>query len=62
MELEVRAMYTIDENGVLNNYPQETNMYPAEYPSLEKQRNYALQGAMAVLLITVLLLTTFAIS
>lgn len=56
-------MYTTtNENGVLNNYPQETKMYPAEYPSLEQQRNYTLQGAMAVLLITVLLLTAFAVS
>lgn len=56
-------MYTTtDENGVLNNYPKEPKIYPAEYPSPEKQRNYALQGAIAVLLITFLLLTAFTVS
>ncbi|MGE5660459.1 MAG: photosystem II assembly protein Psb34 [Actinomycetota bacterium] len=53
-------MYTTNENGLLNNYAIQPKMSYAEYPSAEQQRRYALQGAGAVLLVTVLILTAFA--
>ena len=43
---------TIDETGVWNNYAAEPDMYFAEYPSPEKQKAYAIQGAVAVALIS----------
>jgi len=56
-------MYTtIDDQGRLNNYATEPKTYLAEYPSPEKQQQYALQAAMAVLLVGSLLLTAFAVS
>ena len=53
-------MYTSNENGTLNNYAILPKMSYAPYPSVEQQRRYALQGAGAVLLVTLLMLTAFA--
>ena len=53
-------MYTTNEDGILNNYAKEPKMSYAEYPSLEQQRRYALQGAAAVLMVTSLILIAFA--
>ncbi|NER86188.1 MAG: ssl1498 family light-harvesting-like protein [Moorea sp. SIO3A2] len=56
-------MYTtVDETGVLNNYAPETEIYYAEFPTLEQQRNYISQGAIASLLVCLLILTAFGIS
>lgn len=55
-------MYTTNEEGLLNNYAAEPPVYFAEYPALEQQRNYALQGAIATLLVTLTVLTAFSVS
>lgn len=56
-------MYTtVNEDGVLNNYAPETAVYYAEYPAVWEQKRYALQGAVAVLFVSLLVLTTFAVS
>ncbi|MBE9049727.1 ssl1498 family light-harvesting-like protein [Nostocales cyanobacterium LEGE 11386] len=56
-------MYTtINENGVLNNYANEPQMYYATYPNQEQQQKYALQGAIAVLLVTSLILVALGVS
>lgn len=56
-------MYTtVNEEGILNNYAPETSIYYAEYPAVWEQRRYALQGAIATLFVTFLVLTTFAVS
>lgn len=55
-------MYTADENGVLNNYATEQNMYFAEYPNQYQQRQYRLQGAFATLLVSTLILVAFSVS
>jgi hypothetical protein len=55
-------MYTRNEEGLLNNYATEPAVYFAEYPSPEQQQRYALQGAIAVLLVTLTVLTAFAVS
>lgn len=54
--------YTTDDRGVLNNYAAEPAVYFAEYPSQEQQRRYAIQGAVAIMLITSVFLTAFAVS
>jgi hypothetical protein len=55
-------MYTTDETGVMNNYAVEPNMYFAVYPSVEQQRSYLAQGAVAILLVATTLFTALAVS
>lgn len=55
-------MYTTDETGVLNNYAIEPQISYAEYPSLEEQKKYAFQGAIATLLVSCLILTALIVS
>lgn len=53
---------TTNQDGLLNNYAPETPIYFAEYPNQEQQRSYTFQGAMAILLVSVLILTSLAVS
>ncbi|HIK08420.1 MAG TPA: ssl1498 family light-harvesting-like protein [Trichormus sp. M33_DOE_039] len=56
-------MYTtINENGILNNYAKEPEMYYATYPSQEQQRSYASQAAYATLLVATLVLVALGVS
>ncbi len=55
-------MFTTNEEGMLNNYATEPQIYYAEYPSPEQQRNYALQGAIATLLVAALFAVSLAVS
>ncbi|HEY9831826.1 MAG TPA: ssl1498 family light-harvesting-like protein [Stenomitos sp.] len=53
-------MYTTNEEGILNNYAIEPKISYASYPSPEQQRRYALQGGVALLMVTSLILIAFA--
>jgi hypothetical protein len=55
-------MYTIDDQGKLNNYAIEPTVYAAAYPHLDEQRRYLTQGAIAFLFLGSVLLTAFAVS
>lgn len=55
-------MNTISNEGLLNNYAAEPNMYYAEFPAEWQQRRYAFQGAIATLFVTLTVLTAFAVS
>lgn len=55
-------MYTTDDRGILNNYAIEPEIYYAEYPSLEQQRRYTFQGAIATLFVSFLLLMALAVN
>jgi hypothetical protein len=55
-------MYTTDEAGLSNIYAVEPPIYPAQYPSEEQQQQYVLQAAIAALLVTLTVLTAFAVS
>lgn len=56
-------MYTTtDENGILNNYAIEPKIIYAEYPAIYEQRRYVIQGAIASLLVTAIVLISFAVS
>ncbi|MBW4564422.1 MAG: ssl1498 family light-harvesting-like protein [Mojavia pulchra JT2-VF2] len=56
-------MYTtINEDGVLNNYATEPQMYYAEYPAIWQQRKYLLQSAFATLIVSTLVLVAFSVS
>lgn len=50
------------DNGILNNYAVEPEVYFATYPSPEQQQRYALQGALASLLVAGLFMVTLAVS
>lgn len=53
---------TTNQEGILNNYAPETSIYYAEYPNQEQQRRYAFQGAVAILFVSLLILTSLAAS
>ena len=54
-------MYTTyNENGTMNNYASEPEMYFAVYPSPEQQKQYMQQAAWATLLVVSTLLVAFA--
>ncbi|EDX85120.1 hypothetical protein S7335_2819 [Synechococcus sp. PCC 7335] len=56
-------MYTtVDETGRLNNYPVEPATYLASYPSPEQQKGYLLQGSLATILVTVLMVMAYFVS
>ncbi|MFB2768977.1 photosystem II assembly protein Psb34 [Pelatocladus sp. BLCC-F211] len=56
-------MYTtVNEEGILNNYATEPKMYYAQYPAIWEQRQYVLQGAVAAIFVSVLVLFAFAVS
>ena len=56
-------MYTnANEQGIVNNYAKDPVIYYAEYPTVDEQRRYALQGAFATLLVGLLILTTLGVS
>lgn len=53
---------TIDDEGLLNNYAIEPEMYPSDYPSLRQQNRYAVMGVGAMLLVVILVLIAFTAS
>ncbi|MBD2204325.1 ssl1498 family light-harvesting-like protein [Calothrix sp. FACHB-1219] len=56
-------MYTtVNEDGVLNNYATEPQIYYAEYPAIWEQRKYVIQGIFASLIVTTLTLVAVSIS
>ncbi len=56
-------MYTTQlDNGTLNNYAVEPKMTYAKYPAVWEQKRYLQQGALAALLVTSLVLVSFAVS
>lgn len=54
--------YTVSDEGLLNNYAIEPEIYPSTFPSPPQQRRYIFLGAGAILLVSMLLLITLAIS
>jgi hypothetical protein len=55
-------MYTMNNEGLLNNYAVEPPVYYAEFPSEWQQQRYALQGAVATLLVALTILTAISVS
>ncbi|XWK91014.1 MAG: ssl1498 family light-harvesting-like protein [Phormidium sp.] len=54
--------YTIDDEGLINNFAVEPDMYPSEYPSPRQQRYYTVLGATAILFVVMLMLVAFSVS
>jgi hypothetical protein len=56
-------MYTtVNEDGILNNYATEPQMYYSEYPAIWEQRKYVVQGVFAALIVTTLVLVGLSVS
>ncbi len=56
-------MYTtVNEEGLLNNYAPTAQIRYAEYPAVWEQRRYMVQGAIATLLVSTLVLIAFVAS
>ncbi|MEM8780921.1 MAG: ssl1498 family light-harvesting-like protein [Cyanobacteria bacterium P01_G01_bin.49] len=57
-------MYTTTQldNGLLNNYAVEPKPYYAEYPAPFQQGRYLVQGAIAALFVTSLVIVSAVIS
>ena len=53
---------TKDETGVWNNYASEPQVYFAEYPSPEAQRQYWTFAGVSVLLVSSLIMVALAAS
>jgi hypothetical protein len=54
--------YSVDDEGIINNYATEPDMSLADYPSPKQQKRYIFFGAGAMLLVVIILLTAFAVS
>lgn len=59
---QLGAGFRVDEDGVANNYPIETKMSEAEYPSAKQQRRYIYLGIIASLLIAITTWIAFMVS
>jgi hypothetical protein len=54
--------YTVDEEGLFNNYAIEPDLQPATYPAPYQQRRYILQGAIAIVFLAFIVWVAFAVS
>ncbi len=61
-KIKIDMRYIADENGILNNYAIEPKLYMAEAPSAGQQRQYLLQGAIALLVLASVIWTAIAVS
>lgn len=53
---------TVDDEGRINNFATEPKVYKATYPSPVQQRKYVLWGAAALVLVSILVFISFAVS
>jgi len=58
----LKAGYTVDDEGIMNNFAAEPNTSLANYPSPEQQKRYIFLGIGATLLVTILLAIAFTVS
>lgn len=54
--------YTVDDEGLINNYAIEPDISASAYPSLRQQRRYVFLGIGAALFVVILTLIAFAVS
>jgi hypothetical protein len=54
--------YTNEEGGRLNNFAVEPKMYKAQPPNSTQKRNYAVLGALGILLVGGLVYVAYAVS
>lgn len=54
--------YTREEGGRLNNFAAEPEVYIAKPPTNVEKRNYAIWGALALLLVSGIIFVAFSVS
>ena len=54
--------YTVDQEGLVNNYATPPETYEANYPTPQQQRNYLLWGLAAILFLGGLIWLSFLVS
>jgi hypothetical protein len=54
--------YTIDDEGLINNFAIEPDIYLSDYPSPRQQRQFQVLGAAAFFFVVMLLLTSVLVS
>ena len=62
LNMPLATGYTLDDEGMINNYAIQPGMSLAEYPSPEQQQRYIFQGAVAILFVALTLMIAFAVS
>lgn len=58
----LEAGYTVDDEGIINNYATEPDMSLTDYPSPKQQKRYISWGAGATLLVAITFMTALAVS
>jgi hypothetical protein len=58
----IKEGYTVDDEGILNNYAIEPEEYQASYPAPYEQRRYLLQGAIAIVFVAFIVWVAFTVS
>ncbi len=56
------AGYTVNDEGLMNAYSLEPDMYLAEYPAPDLQRRYIVRMEIAALVVVLAVLIAFAVS
>jgi hypothetical protein len=51
-----------DEQGIINNFAKEPQIYYADAPSSQEKRNYILWGAIALVVVAVSVFTAVVVS
>ncbi|ACK66324.1 conserved hypothetical protein [Rippkaea orientalis PCC 8801] len=54
--------YTVDDEGIINNYAIEPEEYRATYPAPYEQRRYLVQGAIAIVFVAFIVWVAFTVS
>lgn len=54
--------YTIDDEGLINNFAIEPDIYRSDYPSPRQQQQYKVLGAAAFFFVLMLILTSVLVS
>lgn len=62
LNLPLATGYTVDDEGITNNYAIQPDMSRAEYPSAKHQQRYLFLGIGATLYVAVIVLIAFAVS
>lgn len=62
LDMPLAPGYTVDDEGLNNNYAIEPDMSSAEYPSPKQQRRYIFLGAGAILFVALIVVIAFVAS
>lgn len=61
-DVNMTGGYTVSGQGLVNNYAVTPKIYRADYPTPEQQKKYAIQGILALLLVSGIIVVAIAVS